>query len=112
MEMNRYLIAALYVVAGCVATLPVGARGGVMSVGTDSYRLLVSPTEKVISIAFEQKSVDEIVPGKGDTRGRGCVPVVERTGVFYRQVVLPGWKVPEVSANPIRAPGEVAVFSC
>lgn len=76
-----------------------------MSVGTDSYRLLVSPTEKVISIAFEQKSVDEIVPGKGDTRGRGCVPVVERMGVFYRQVVLPGWKVPEVSANPIRAPG-------
>ena len=49
--MNKYLIAALYVVAGCVATLPINVRGGNVSVRTDCYRLLVSSTEKVITVS-------------------------------------------------------------
>ena len=70
MEMNKYLIAALYVVAGCVATLPINVRGGNVSVRTDCYRLLVSSTEKVITVTGEKdrlvytssegKNVDEI----------------------------------------------------
>ena len=59
MEMNKYLIAALYVVAGCVATLPINVRGGNVSVRTDCYRLLVSSTEKVITVATEKRSTED-----------------------------------------------------
>lgn len=52
--MNKYLIAALYVVAGCVATLPINVRGGNVSVRTDCYRLLVSSTEKIITVSTEK----------------------------------------------------------
>ena len=54
--MNKYLIAALYVVAGCVATLPINVRGGNVSVKTDCYRLLVSSTEKVVTVSTEKRS--------------------------------------------------------
>ena len=57
--MNKYLIAALYVVAGCVATLPINVRGGNVSVRTDCYRLLVSSTEKVITISTEKRSTED-----------------------------------------------------
>lgn len=59
MEMNKYLIAALYVVAGCVATLPINVRGGNVSVRTDCYRLLVSSTEKVITVSTEKRSTED-----------------------------------------------------
>ena len=60
MEMNKYLIAALYVVAGCVATLPIGVRGGNVPVSNDSYRLLISSTEKVITVCTDKRVVDDL----------------------------------------------------
>ena len=95
MEMNKYLIAALYVVAGCVATLPINVRGGNVSVRTDCYRLLVSSTEKVITISTEKRSTEDF--DYGDVK----------VYTTYSSVVLPGWKVPEIAANPIRAPGKM-----
>lgn len=104
MEMNKYLIAALYVMAGCVAAFPVGTRGSVMPAGADGYRLLMTPTEKVVTVACEQKSVEKIVPGRSDKAPRRR-PRTERITDISREVVQPGWKVPEITANPIRAPG-------
>ena len=102
MEMNKYLIAALYVVAGCVATLPINVRGGNVSVRTDCYRLLVSSTEKVITVATEKRST-------GDFYKQNHAETVDAVKVYttYSSVVLPGWKVPEIAANPIRAPGKM-----
>ena len=99
MEMNKYLIAALYVVAGCVATLPINVRGGNVSVRTDCYRLLVSSTEKVVTEDFDY----------GDFYKQNHAETVDAVKVYttYSSVVLPGWKVPEIAANPIRAPGEM-----
>ena len=97
--MNKYLIAALYVVAGCVATLPINVRGGNVSVRTDCYRLLVSSTEK--------RSVEDF--HYGDFYKQSHVETVDAVKVYttYSSVVLPGWKVPEIAANPIRAPGKM-----
>ena len=100
--MNKYLIAALYVVAGCVATLPINVRGGNVSVRTDCYRLLVSSTEKVITVSTEKRSTDDFYK-------QNHAETVDAVKVYttYSSVVLPGWKVPEIAANPIRAPGEM-----
>ena len=99
MEMNKYLIAALYVVAGCVATLPINVRGGNVSVRTDCYRLLVSSTEKRSTEDFDY----------GDFYKQNHAETVDAVKVYttYSSVVLPGWKVPEIAANPIRAPGKM-----
>ena len=107
MEMNKYLIAAFYVVAGCVATLPINVRGGNVSVRTDCYRLLVSSTEKVITVSTEKRSVEDF--HYGDFYKQSHVETVDAVKVYttYSSVVLPGWKVPEIAANPIRAPGKM-----
>ena len=105
MEMNRYLIAALYVMAGCVAALPIGVRGSIVVGGADGYRLLISPTEKVVSVVSEQKSADEIIPGRSDKEYCKTDIRVEKLANTSYEAVLLGWKVPEISANPIRAPG-------
>ena len=110
MEMNKYLIAALYVVAGCVATLPINVRGGNVSVKTDCYRLLVSSTEKVITVATEKRSTEDF--DYGDFYKQNHAETVDAVKVYttYSSVVLPGWKVPEIAANPIRAPGKMEGF--
>lgn len=105
MEMNKYLIAALYVVAGCVATIPVGIRGGNVPASCDSYRLLVSSTEKIITVCTDKRTVDDLDYGLFSSQN--YMSLSDNVNVYQASspVVIPGWKVPEVSANPIRAPG-------
>lgn len=104
MEMNKYLIAALYVMAGCVAALPVGVRGSAMPAGADGWRLLTPPTAKVVTVACEQRAAEEIVPGRRDNAAQ-AVARMERPADGWREGVSAGWRAPELSANPIRAPG-------
>lgn len=82
MEMNKYLIAALYVVAGCVATLPINVRGGNVSVRTDCYRLLVSSTEKVITVSTEKRSTEDF--DYGDFYNQSHAETVDaRKSLYY-----------------------------
>lgn len=106
MEMNKYLIAALYVVAGCVVTLPIGVRGGNVPVSNDSYRLLISSTEKIITVCTDKRTVDDL--DYGIFNRQSYIASIDSAKVYYTYspLVLPGWKVPEVAANPIRAPGK------
>ena len=106
MEMNKYLIAALYVFAGCVATLPIGVRAGNVPVANDSYRLLISsPTEKIITVCTDKRTADDL--DYGVFSHQNYLASIDSVKVYYTSspLVLPGWKVPEVTANPIRAPG-------
>lgn len=107
MEMNKYLIAALYVVAGCVATLPINVRGGNVSVKTDCYRLLVSSTEKVVTVSTEKRSSEDFDYGDFYNQNHAKNEDTVKVCTTYSSVVLSGWKVPEIAANPIRAPGEM-----
>ena len=107
MEMNKYLIAALYVVAGCVATLPINVRGGNVSVKTDCYRLLVSSTEKVVTVSTEKRSSEDFDYGDFYNQNHAKNEDTVKVYTTYSSVVLPGWKVPEIAANPIRAPGKM-----
>ncbi len=106
MEMNKYLIAALYVFAGCVATLPIGVRAGNVPVANDSYRLLISsPSEKIITVCTDKRTADDL--DYGVFNHQNYLASIDSVKVYYTYspLVLPGWKVPEVTANPIRAPG-------
>lgn len=49
MEVNRYLIVALYVMAGCVVTVPLNVEGRVLPLDRGVYRLLTSDTVKIVS---------------------------------------------------------------
>lgn len=56
--MNRYLIAALYVMAGCAVTIPLKAQGSSESLRGDRCRLVITNTVKAISIYMEQNEED------------------------------------------------------
>ena len=48
--MNRYLIAALYVMAGCAVTIPLKAQGCGESLRGERCRLIITNTVKVVSV--------------------------------------------------------------
>lgn len=55
MEMNRYLIAALYVMAGCAVTIPLKAQSNGELLRGERCRLIITNTVKVISVYLEQE---------------------------------------------------------
>ena len=69
--MNRYLIAALYVMAGCAVTIPLKVQGSPEPLRGERCRLIITTTVKVISQYVgeeeaEQFSVD-IAPSYVET---------------------------------------------
>lgn len=106
--MNKYLLAALYVVAGCVVTIPSGGRNESVPVGRDSYRLLISSTQKIITVALEKKSVDELAFDMFGNSGLTVIADLIADHFSYLLVALPGFGSPDVTANPIRAPGKAS----
>lgn len=58
MEMNRYLLAALYVMAGCVVGVPLKAQGTALTAERGGYRWVMSDTVKVIPISIDVKKSD------------------------------------------------------
>lgn len=53
--MNRYLIAALYVMAGCAVTIPLKAQGSGESLRGERCRLIITNTVKVVSVYLEEE---------------------------------------------------------
>ena len=53
--MNRYLIAALYVMAGCAVTIPLKAQGCGESLRGERCRLIITNTVKVVSVYLEEE---------------------------------------------------------
>lgn len=54
--MNRYLIAALYVMAGCVVTVPLKVQGNILSSERGSYRLVITDTVKLVTVSVGEKA--------------------------------------------------------
>lgn len=105
--MNRYLIAAIYVMAGCVVTIPSGVCRGSIPVGTDSYRLLISANEKG-SVHVDKKMADEFFKVLVENHN---FPTSENTSEndFFSDPVYSVHSTTGVKANPIRAPGEYRI---
>lgn len=61
MEMNRYLIAALYVMAGCVVAVPLKQQGNILPSEREGYGVVISNATKVISFCLDKKT-DHPVP--------------------------------------------------
>ena len=53
--MNRYLIAALYVMAGCAVTIPLKAPGNGELLRGERCRSIVIHTVKVVSVCMQEK---------------------------------------------------------
>lgn len=52
--MNRYLIAALYVMAGCAVAVPLKAQTGSEPLTGERCRLIITHTVKVVSVYLEE----------------------------------------------------------
>ncbi|MEG0796051.1 MAG: hypothetical protein RR397_06045 [Odoribacter sp.] len=63
MEMNRYLIAALYVMAGCAVTIPLKAQGCSEPLRGERCRLVITNTVKVVSIYLEENDEQQAFCG-------------------------------------------------
>ena len=59
--MNRYLIAALYVMAGCAVTIPLKGSGGCgESLRGERCRLIITNTVKVVSVYLEEEEEEQV----------------------------------------------------
>ena len=58
--MNRYLIAALYVMAGCAVTIPLKAQGCGESLRGERCRLIITNTVKVVSVYLEEEEEEQV----------------------------------------------------
>ncbi len=59
MEMNRYLIAALYVMAGCAVTIPLKTQANGEPLRGERCRLVITNTVKVISVYLDEETRDD-----------------------------------------------------
>lgn len=57
--MNKYLIAALYVMAGCAVTIPLKAQPGGEPLRGDRGRLVITNTVKVVSACLEEDMTEQ-----------------------------------------------------
>ncbi len=58
--MNRYLIAALYVMAGCAVAVPLKAQNNGELLRGEKCRLVITNTVKVISVYVEEDETDQV----------------------------------------------------
>lgn len=112
--MNRYLLTALYVVAGCVAVLPAGGRGGVLPAGTGEARVVVTTEvgETAMATGRETRSRTagkaargKMARGEEKRAATRMVPECKPGGGAKRATTGRRWPCPGLSTNPIRAPG-------
>lgn len=73
-EMNRYLLAALYVMAGCAVTIPLKAQESIGILKADRCRLVITNTLKVVAVYLEESEEkcdsSTAQPSKGE-----CFPI-------------------------------------
>ena len=58
--MNRYLIAALYVMAGCAVTIPLKAQGNGELLRGERCRLVITNTVKVVSVYMDESEPEQV----------------------------------------------------
>lgn len=58
MEMNRYILAALYVMAGCAVTLPLKAQEGNGLLKGERCRPVIASTLKVVTACVEESKAE------------------------------------------------------
>lgn len=59
MEMNRYLIAALYVMAGCVVAVPLKAQAGAESLKGERCRQVINTAVRIVSVCLEESTSEQ-----------------------------------------------------
>lgn len=72
--MNRYLLAALYVMAGCAVTIPLKAQESIGILKADRCRPVITNTLKVVAVYLEE-SEKECDSPIGQPSRSGCFPV-------------------------------------
>ncbi len=60
MEMNKYLIAALYVMAGCVVAVPLKVQGNSEPLRVERYRLILTSSVKIISSYVDDQEQEAV----------------------------------------------------
>lgn len=104
MEMNRYLIAALYVMAGCVVAIPSKVQGSPEPVRGERCRLVITDTVKVVSAYLDTRAAELFT---GDLPSvYGSIPKTSISGkdFSYDRTVFIPMGILCYSSHKIRAP--------
>lgn len=72
--MNRYLLAALYVMAGCAVTIPLKAQESIGILKADRCRPVITNTLKVVAVYLEE-SEEESDSSMGQVADGECFPI-------------------------------------
>lgn len=103
--MNRYLIAALYVMAGCVVTVPLKVQGNSEPLRGERCRLIITTAVKTVSEYTVDSGVVQAMPGLVSEYNR--LPEL----FFHETVFSAGYRDTECivatgcTSHKIRAPG-------
>lgn len=106
MEMNKYLIAALYVMAGCVVTVPLKAQGNTEPLRGERYRLVLTTTVKVVSCCIENEDTDALLFDLAPEFSGSCDPAFIETAVSDRYKPVDKKISSYFTSHKIRAPGQ------
>lgn len=104
--MNRYLIAALYVMAGCVVAVPLKAQGNAEPLRGERCRLVLTATVKVVSNYIESEEADTLFFDITPEFAWSSDPACREIAVSY-QYRPAGKKITFCyTSHKIRAPGQ------
>lgn len=102
--MNRYLIAALYVMAGCVVTVPLKVQGNPEPLRGERCRLIITAAVKTVSEYTGDREVVQAMPDLVSEYNRLPEPF------FHETVFSAGYRdsecitATEYTSHKIRAP--------
>lgn len=103
--MNRYLLAALYVMAGCVVTIPLKAQESIGILKADRCKPVITNTLKVTAVYLEERE-NECDTLMGQSFGCECFPIrcAYATGVEIGNLCHVTHKIraPEMVGNECR----------
>lgn len=105
--MNKYLIAALYVMAGCAVAVPLKGQGSPEPLNGEKCRLIITNTVKIVSIYLN----DERTPQTGTILCADSFHFPEvsvyTADLFFGESDFPKMGTLCLSSHRIRAPGEI-----
>lgn len=104
--MNKYLIAALYVMAGCAVAVPLKGQGNPEPLNGERCRLIITNTVKIVSTYLNDERTDQTT--SVFSAEFSCFPEISVCAVnfFFDESECPKMGALCLASHRIRAPGE------
>lgn len=107
--MNKYLIAALYVMAGCAVAIPSKVQGSPETLSKERCRLIITNSAKVVSIYLEEENTKQLSNVLTPDFFHLSRLIVDVFDFSEEKSVDPGVGPLCLTSHRIRAPGEFLI---